>query len=181
MTWQESGKKGTWARCGHSQCQGMDVSCISSVVEPAGEQVTGGVTWLYVVGLALWKVEPSGKPQISIKMWCKTVLPALMIWVLVTAVGTQCTSAGGPAGTVIPSPGCVEVLGFITNAPHQSGNYIHLLSKCDPTPIAVASPWYCLESFSPEVSEQMKFISMVTWKSYPRIQIFFFLISQTAT
>lgn len=68
MTWQESGKKGTWARCGHSQCQGMDVSGISSVVEPAGEQVTGGVTWLYVVGLALWKVEPSGKPQISIKM-----------------------------------------------------------------------------------------------------------------
>lgn len=68
MTWQESGKEGTWAHCGYSQCQGMDVSCISRVVEPAGEHVTVAVTWLCVVGLDLWKVEPLGKSQFSIKI-----------------------------------------------------------------------------------------------------------------
>lgn len=104
------------------------------------------VLWPDCRCLALWKDEPSAKSQFIIKMWCRTVLPSLMVWVLVTAVGTlgrlcQCRV---PAGTVPPFPGCVEVSGFIT--------------KCIPTDLGIVSIssqsltklWDYLESFPPQ-------------------------------
>lgn len=97
-----------------------------------------------------------------------------MVWVLVTA-------SGHPGQTVPVQGACRDCPSFprmcgglrLHNKMHLTslGINIHLGSKSDQTPMALASPGYCLESFSPEGSEQMRFISVVTCKSYPRIQL----------
>lgn len=83
------------------------------------------------------------------------MLPSLMAWVLVTAVGTlgrlgQCKV---PASTVPPSYGGLK----LHNKMHPTSLGIVSISSL----LALASPGYYLESFSPEGSEQMRFISMV--------------------
>lgn len=174
MTWQESGKKGTWARCGHSQCQGMDVSYQLSCRTSwwAGYRwcdmaVRGGIG-----SLESWAFRKAAVQYKNVMRNC--------------AASPHGLGAGHSSGHPVCQRrgACRDCHSF----PRMCGG-LWLHNKMPPTSLGIisissqsvtklqgspASPGYCLESFSSEGSEQMKFISMVTCKSYPRIQIFYF-------